>query len=136
MTIASDHAIPYDAPLGDMLFCMEHIACWRDGVEVPADLAQDDVRQMLAQASRLVCERVAPLNVAGDRSPPALRNGEVRMPDDWKAAFREWASAGWLGLPLPRAYGGAGMPAILGAASMEMLSSACMSFSTLSVPAP
>lgn len=133
MSVSPDNRIPYDAPLDDMLFCMEHVACWRAGIDVPADLAADDVRQLLAQAARLVRERVVPLNAAGDRVPPVLSDGDVKMPDDWKAAFREWAAAGWLGLPSPRAFGGAGMPAILGAASMEMLSSACMSFSTLSV---
>lgn len=42
----------------------------------------------------------------------------------------------WLELPLPVTYGGARMPAILGAAPMEMLASAGMSFSTLSVLNP
>ncbi len=100
---------------------------------MPAELNIDDVGVLLAEADKLVRELVVPLNVAGDRVPPVLRNGEVAMPDAWKTAFRDWAGAGWLGLPLPIGYGGAGMPAILGAATMEMLSSACLSFSTLSV---
>lgn len=133
MSNASGSGPPYGAPVEDMLFCMEHVANWRTGVHVPAELQADDLRTLLLQAGRLVSERVAPLNAGGDRAPPALHNGEVRMPDAWKAAFREWAAAGWLGLPLPVSHGGAGMPAILGAATMEMLSSACMSFSTLSV---
>jgi len=125
--------IPYIAPVDEMLFTMESIACWRDGVNVPADLAEADIRAILQEAGKLVAERIAPLNRAGDLSPPILRDGKVTMPAGWKAGFHEWASAGWHAVSLPAEYGGAGIPAIIGTASMEMLTSACMALGTLPV---
>lgn len=124
----------YTPPLSEMLFTLEHIACWRAGVSaLSASLPQSDIASILEQAGSLAAEVIAPLNQAGDRAPPTWREGVVTMPAGWKRAYQTWAEAGWNGIALPARFGGAGMPLALGTAAMEMLTSACMAMGTLPV---
>ena len=127
-------SMAYTPPVSEMSFVMEQVACWRDGLaRVSAEVAQSDVETILSGAAGLAADIIAPLNLPSDRSPATWRDGDVTMPAGWKAAYRAWADAGWIGISLPAAYGGMGMPAILGTATMEMLTSACMAMGTMLV---
>ena len=114
-----------------MLFVLEHVARWRDGVEGLPDEAE--TRTVLEEAGKVCAEVVAPVNRAGDVTPAAFCDGAVTMPPGWKEAFSTWAGAGWNGISSPAAHGGAGMPAVLGAITMEMFTSGCMALGTLPV---
>ena len=46
----------------------------------------------------------------------------------FKAAFRQFAQGGWQGLQHPVEFGGQGLPKTIGAACIEMLNSANLSF--------
>jgi alkylation response protein AidB-like acyl-CoA dehydrogenase len=71
---------------------------------------------------------VAPLNVEGDRNPATWHAGQVSTTPGFKEAFRQFAEGGWQGLQHPVEFGGQGLPKIIGAACIEMLNSANMSF--------
>lgn len=92
-------------------------------------LQPDDLTGILAEAARFAEERLAPENRRGDRLGSRLANGSVTTPDGWPALYRAWTGAGWNGIDLPVAHGGMGLPTRLATATMEMWTSACMSFS-------
>ncbi len=56
------------------------------------------------------------------------KDGEVTTTAGFKDAFAQYAAGGWQGLQHPVDFGGQGLPKIIGAACVEMLNSANMSF--------
>ena len=56
------------------------------------------------------------------------KDGEVTTTPGFKEAFRQFAEGGWQGLQHPAEFGGQGLPKTIGAACIEMLNSANLSF--------
>ncbi|HEY7689605.1 MAG TPA: acyl-CoA dehydrogenase, partial [Dongiaceae bacterium] len=71
---------------------------------------------------------LAPLNRIGDIQGSRLENGVVRTPDGFADAYRQFCDGGWNGLPFDPAYGGQGLPWVLGTAVQEMCDGANMAF--------
>ena len=71
---------------------------------------------------------LAPLNFEGDKNPSSWKDGVVTATPGFKDAFRQLTEGGWQGLQHPQDFGGQGLPKTIGAACMEMLNSANMSF--------
>ena len=81
------------------------------------------------------------------RTPPAAarhsirqsgmptRSGRVKTADGHRAAWREFAEAGWLGLMAPEAAGGQALPFALGVAVQELFDAACPAFGMLVINA-
>ena len=120
----------YRAPLADMLFCMQELADLDAVARLPGfdDAGIDTARAVLEECARFNQEVVAPLNVAGDRNPSSWHDGEVRTTPGFKDAFRQFGEGGWQGLQHPADFGGQGLPKTIGAACIEMLNSANLSF--------
>ncbi len=120
----------YRAPLADMLFCMQELADLDAVARLPGfdDAGIDTARAVLEECARFNQEVVAPLNVAGDRNPSSWHAGEVRTTPGFKDAFRQFGQGGWQGLQHPADFGGQGLPKTIGAACIEMLNSANLSF--------
>jgi len=120
----------YVAPVKDMLFCMKELA----GLEAVAALpGYEDAGLETAQAVLEECAKfnegvLAPLNVEGDRNPSSWKDGKVTTTPGFKEAFRQFAEGGWQGLQHPADFGGQGLPKTIGAACIEMLNSANVSF--------
>ena len=120
----------YVAPVKDMLFCMRELA----GLEAIAQLpgfedAGLDTAQAVLEESAKFCESVlAPLNVDGDRNPSTWSDREVTTTPGFAQAFKQFGEAGWQGLQHPVEFGGQGLPKTIGAACIEMINSANMSF--------
>jgi alkylation response protein AidB-like acyl-CoA dehydrogenase len=83
---------------------------------------------VLGEAATFAGEVLDPLNAFGDKTPPRWEDGAVHMPPGFKEAYRRFAQAGWIGLPMPAEYGGQGLPQVLSAAVLEMWNAASMSF--------
>jgi alkylation response protein AidB-like acyl-CoA dehydrogenase len=120
----------YEAPVGEMLHTLRHVAgldaARRDGwLDAPDDEA---IAAMLDQAGSFAAGRLATINLSGDRQGARFEAGTVRMPDGFAAAYGDWAAGGWNGVTAPEAFGGAGLPVLLGTALMEIWTSANMSF--------
>ena len=120
----------YAAPLKDMLFAIEHLARIDRIAELPGfeDAGLDTAAAVLEECARFNEGVVAPLNVEGDRHPSSWHGGEVTTTEGFKEAYRQFAEGGWQGLQHPVDFGGQGLPKTVGAACVEILNSANLSF--------
>jgi alkylation response protein AidB-like acyl-CoA dehydrogenase len=120
----------YIAPLKDMLFDIEHLANIAQVAQMPGleDAGLETAQAVLEECARFNQDVIAPLNVDGDRNPSSFKDGQVTTTPGFKEAFAQYVAGGWQGLQHPADFGGQGLPKTIGAACIEMLNSANMSF--------
>ncbi len=120
----------YKAPLRDFQFLINELVDFDaisklPGYEDVADIAD----AVLEEAGNFATAVLDPLNAVGDRAGATFVDGEVRMPKGFKAAYEQFAGAGWVGLPMPTEYGGQGLPWLMSTATLEMWNAANLGFS-------
>ena len=120
----------YRAPLNDMLFCMKELANLEEVAKLPGfeDAGIETAQAVLEECAKFNEGVVAPLNWEGDKNPSTWRDGVVTTTPGFKQAFRQFGEGGWQGLQHPSEFGGQNLPKIIGAACIEMLNSANLSF--------
>ena len=120
----------YVAPVKDMLFDMQHLAGLEQVAALPGfeEAGLDTAQAVLEECAKFNEGVVAPLNWEGDKNPSSWKDGKVTTTPGFKDAFRQFAEAGWQGLQHPAEFDGQGLPKTIGAACMEMLNSANLSF--------
>ena len=120
----------YRAPINDMLFCMKELAGLEQVAQLPGfeDAGLETARAVLEECAKFNEGVVAPLNVDGDRNPSSWCDGVVTTTPGFKQAFRQFGEGGWQGLQHPSEFGGQNLPKTIGAACIEMLNSANLSF--------
>ncbi len=120
----------YVAPLKDMLFNIKHLAQIDEIARLPGfeDAGYDTAQAVLEEAAKFNEQVVAPLNWDGDRNPSSWKDGVVTTTPGFKEAFRQFGEGGWQGLQHPADFGGQGLPKTIGAACIEMVNSANLSF--------
>ena len=120
----------YTAPVKDMLFNMQHLAHIEQVAQIPGfeDAGFDTAQAVLEECAKFTEGVLAPLNFEGDKNPSSWKDGVVTATPGFKDAFRQLTEGGWQGLQHPQDFGGQGLPKTIGAACMEMLNSANMSF--------
>ncbi|MEO7336065.1 MAG: acyl-CoA dehydrogenase N-terminal domain-containing protein, partial [Caldimonas sp.] len=120
----------YIAPVKDMLFCMKELAGLEGVASLPGfeDAGLDTAQAVLEECASFTQGVIAPLNIEGDRNPSTWRDGSVTTTPGFKEAFRHFAEGGWQGLQHPLEFGGQNLPKTIGAACIEMLNSANLSF--------
>ncbi|MBF5006439.1 acyl-CoA dehydrogenase [Diaphorobacter caeni] len=120
----------YVAPLKDMLFDIEHLANIEQVAKIPGfeDAGLETAQAVLEECAKLCEGVVAPLNVPGDLNPSSWKDGVVTTTPGFKDAFKQYGEGGWQGLQHPVDFGGQGLPKAIGAACIEMLNSANLSF--------
>ena len=120
----------YRAPVTDMLFCMKELAGLEQIAQLPGfeDAGVETAQAVLEECARFNEGVVAPLNVDGDRNPSSFKDGVVTTTPGFKQAFRQFGEGGWQGLQHPGEFGGQNLPKTIGAACIEMLNSANLSF--------
>ncbi len=120
----------YKAPVKDMLFNIQHLANIEHIAQLPGfeDAGLETAQAVLEEAAKFNEGVLSPLNWEGDKNPSSWKDGVVTTPPGFKAAFKAFAEGGWQGLQHPAAYGGQGLPKTIGAACIEMVNSANMSF--------
>jgi alkylation response protein AidB-like acyl-CoA dehydrogenase len=122
--------VSYVAPVKDMLFCMKELANLEAVAQLPGheEAGLDTAQAVLEECAKFNQDVLAPLNFEGDKNPSFWKNGEVTTTPGFKDAFRQFGEGGWQGLQHPVDFGGQGLPKTIGAACIEMLNSANMSF--------
>jgi 3-(methylthio)propanoyl-CoA dehydrogenase len=120
----------YAAPLDEIGFVLRHVAGLDEVAALPGleDATPDVVDALLAEAARLAERVLAPLYAVGDRDPPVLTDGGVRMPPGFREAWRGFAEGGWTSLAFPRLYGGQELPRLVSTATAEIWTAANLSF--------
>jgi alkylation response protein AidB-like acyl-CoA dehydrogenase len=120
----------YQAPLKDMLFDMQALAGLEQVAQLPGfeEAGLETAQAVLEECAKFNEGVVAPLNFEGDRNPSYWKDGQVFTTPGFKDAFRQFSEGGWQGLQHPGDFGGQGLPKTIGAACVEMLNSANLSF--------
>jgi 3-(methylthio)propanoyl-CoA dehydrogenase len=120
----------YKAPVKDMLFNIQHLANIEHISKLPGfeDAGLETAQAVLEEAAKFNESVLSPLNWEGDKNPSSWNDGVVTTTPGFKAAFKAFADGGWQGLQHPAEYGGQGLPKTIGAACIEMVNSANMSF--------
>jgi alkylation response protein AidB-like acyl-CoA dehydrogenase len=120
----------YTAPIKDMLFDIEHLADIAKVSQMPGleEAGLETAQAVLEECARFNQDVIAPLNVEGDRNPSSFKDGKVTTTPGFKEAFAQYVAGGWQGLQHPTDFAGQGLPKTIGAACVEMLNSANMSF--------
>jgi alkylation response protein AidB-like acyl-CoA dehydrogenase len=122
--------LSYVAPVKDMLFNMQHLAALDEIAKMPGfeEAGLETAQAVLEECARFNQDVIAPLNWEGDKNPSSWKNGVVTTTPGFKQAYQQYAEGGWQGLQHPADFGGQGLPKTIGAACIEMLNAANMSF--------
>ncbi len=119
----------YKAPVRDMQFLLHDVLnVAQSGLPGHDELDPSFTQAILDAAGQLASDVLAPLNTVGDAQGCVLENGVVRTPEGFKAAFEAVKDGGWTGLDCDPAYGGQGMPYVMGVATGEIFVAANMAF--------
>jgi 3-(methylthio)propanoyl-CoA dehydrogenase len=120
----------YTAPVTDMLFCMRELAGLERIAQLPGfeDAGLETAQAVLEESAKFCQGVLDPLNVAGDTNPSSWSDRQVMTTPGFKEAFKQFGEGGWQGLQHPAQFGGQGLPKTIGAACIEMINSANMSF--------
>jgi alkylation response protein AidB-like acyl-CoA dehydrogenase len=123
----------YTPPLRELRFVLHEL------LDVGSELARlpahqhtgtDLIDAVIEQAGRFCAEVLHPLNRSGDEEGcQLLPDGTVRTPAGFREAWQRFCEAGWPTLTCDPAWGGQGMPAVVGIAMQEMMNAANQAFS-------
>ncbi|GAA0784229.1 acyl-CoA dehydrogenase [Marinobacterium sediminicola] len=120
----------YKHPLKDTEFVLNEVVglddlCHESGFEeINAELAS----AILTEAGKFGSAVLSPLNVVGDTQGVKLTEKGVEETSGFKQAYRQFAEGGWNSLIADEAFGGQGLPNVLGTAVNEIWQSANLSF--------
>ncbi len=119
----------YTPPLRDMQFVMHELLGAVDELkQIPkyADVDVDTVNAVLEEGGKFASKVLAPLNLVGDVQGCVLNKDthEVKTPDGFKDAYKQYTENGWSALSADPEWGGQGMPQLVNQAIYEMMNSA------------
>ena len=117
--------------LADYDFLMRHVIGGHPLGAGTQDL--DLATRSLEQMARLSRDMIDPLAVMLDRTGCKFENGRVSVPSEFKAAFDQFATHGWLGASLPEKWGGSGLSELTQTAISEIVNGACVPFGMLAL---
>ncbi len=120
----------YTAPVKDFLFNLQHLAGLEQIAQIPGfeDAGLETAQAVIEECARFNQEVVAPLNWEGDIKPSSWADGKVTTTPGFKEAYLQYREAGWQGLQHPEDFGGQNLPKAIGAACVEILNAANLSF--------
>ena len=87
----------FAAPLGDIMFCLNHVA----GAGTVPDWDGDFAAEIASHFAAFAEGEIAPMDEPGDRQGCRLEDGRVRMPDGYAKLYADYAEHGWPGLTAP-----------------------------------
>jgi alkylation response protein AidB-like acyl-CoA dehydrogenase len=121
----------YKAPVRDLTFILNDVLDIDRYANQPGlqDVSAELAQQVLEEAGRFADEVIAPINNPGDKEGCRVENGVVTTPKGWKEAYHQMVEAGWTSLMMDPAYGGQGMPSVIGSAVGQFTAGASAAFS-------
>ena len=121
----------YNAPTRDTRFVINELLKLESYGNFPGfeSATQDMTDAIIEEAGRFVNEVVAPLNLSGDKEGCTRHeDGSVTTPAGFKDAYRQYVDGAWGTLAAPEAYGGQGLPHVMGFTMECYLASANQAF--------
>ena len=109
----------YKAPVRDLTFILYEVLEIDRYTNQPGfqDVSSELAQQILEEAGKFADEVIAPINNPGDKEGCHwAEGGVVTTPKGWKEAYHQMVEAGWPSLMMDPAYGGQGMPSVIGSA--------------------
>jgi alkylation response protein AidB-like acyl-CoA dehydrogenase len=88
-----------------------------------------DVEMVLDEALKLAKEQLAPTNHEGDTVGARFEDGHVTLPPPFHPVYKVMCEGGWIGCINSPAYGGMGLPDVVGTSINELFFGANMSLS-------
>jgi len=122
----------YAPPLKDMEFVLRELAQLDQIAALPGyeDSTLDTALAILEEAGKFASSVLEPLNRAGDVQGAQWVEGyQVKTPDGFKEAYRQFREAGWTGMSIDAEHGGQGIPVAVNTLVEEIWRSANHSFS-------
>jgi alkylation response protein AidB-like acyl-CoA dehydrogenase len=122
----------YQAPVRDAKFILDHVIGLDSYANLPGfeNATPDMVDAILTEGGKVCEEILFPLNHSGDvQGCTRHADGTVTTPDGFKAAYKAYIEAGWVGLSAPEEFGGQGLPHVLSSAMEEFRMAANQAFS-------
>jgi alkylation response protein AidB-like acyl-CoA dehydrogenase len=121
----------YIAPTTEQRFVLDHV------VRIDELIGDADLVEAIVEgAGAFAAGEYAPLNRIGDQIGARWQDGQVIMPEGFKAAYQAFVESGWGSVNGPEAFGGQGLPYALATVVMEDLGSANMGFSLINMLTP
>lgn len=112
-----------------MQFVLRELAAVDEVAKLPGyEDTLDVLDSILEEASAFATGVLDPLNRTADKEGCTWSSGEVTTPKGFKGAYKKFADAGWIGLPVPAEYGGQGLPQLLLGPTLEMWNGASIGF--------
>jgi 3-(methylthio)propanoyl-CoA dehydrogenase len=112
-----------------MQFVLRELAGVEEVAKLPGyEETLDVLDSILEEAAAFASGVLDPLNRTGDKEGCTWKDGAVTTPPGFKQAYKKFADAGWIGLPVPDEYGGQGLPSILLGPTLEMWNAANIGF--------
>jgi len=117
----------YTPPTRDMAFVLHEVLKAHEA-DIPGydTLDPETTGAIIEEGGKFAAEVYAPLNQVGDREGCTLENGVVRTPTGFKDAFDQLRDGGWTALDCDEAYGGQGLPHLMGTAMGEIFAASNM----------
>ncbi len=128
----------YTPPISEQRFVLDHVVRI-DELAADARYAAatpDMVDAILEGAGAFAAGEYAPLNRVGDEIGARWADGKVTMPPGFREAYQAFVEGGWGSISGPEAYGGQGLPNVLGTVIMGDLGTANMGFSLINMLTP
>ncbi|KQW82545.1 acyl-CoA dehydrogenase C-terminal domain-containing protein [Brevundimonas sp. Root1279] len=122
----------YKAPVRDLTFILSEVLEIDRYTNQPGfqDVSSELAQQILEEAGKFADEVIAPINNPGDKEGCHwAEGGVVTTPKGWKEAYHQMVEAGWPSLMMDPAYGGQGMPSVIGSAVGQFTAGASAAFS-------
>jgi alkylation response protein AidB-like acyl-CoA dehydrogenase len=119
----------YAPPLRDMRFVLHEVldaVGTLKALPAHADVDADTIDAILEEAGKFASEVLVPLNLVGDIEGCTLdaKTHEVKTPTGFAAAYAKYVEGGWPALTSDPAFGGQGLPHVVGQCLFEMMNSA------------